>query len=262
MNSKELFRYVKEKYGTDPEYFPHNCPRYFVLRHDDNRKCYAAVMTADVSSTGTGSAAAESGLGEELLLVKIPDDLLHSALLAAKGYLPAFAMDRQHWISCRLRDLPDAEIEERLRESFLAAASRETRQRMRGPKAWLIPANSHYYDPRHFFDSGNEIHWKQSVGTVKTGDTIFIYAGVPIGCILYRCSVGKTDIPVHREDRYHIRTEFEMVLYLNAVYPEGMFTRELLAEKYGVVNIRGLRGVPGTLLDDLLCLPQQDSPGI
>ena len=128
-------------------------------------------------------------------------------------------------------------------------ASKQKKQKMRPPKEWIIPANPGYYDIVHAFDDVREIEWKQGRG-IKSGDTVFIYAGAPVSAVLYKCRVMETDIPYHYSDENLTITEV-MRIKLQKRYKPSQFTFEKLKEKYGIYAVRGPRGIPDSLSEAL-----------
>lgn len=47
LKREEIFKYVKEKYNTTPEYLWQKYPNYAVLRHKYNGKWYAIISIFD-----------------------------------------------------------------------------------------------------------------------------------------------------------------------------------------------------------------------
>ena len=66
---EKLFEYVANQYGINPDYPFSTAPTYAVLRHPHNNKWFALVL----------------------------EMLLHQ-----DGYLPAYHMNKEHWISILL----------------------------------------------------------------------------------------------------------------------------------------------------------------
>lgn len=58
---------------------------------------------------------------------------------------------------------------------------------------WIIPANSKIYDYEKAFSTYNQIDWKQSAN-YHVGDTIFVYATMPVKKILYKAKVVEVDL--------------------------------------------------------------------
>lgn len=62
---------------------------------------------------------------------------------------------------------------------------------------WIIPCNIKLFDiVAHFIDN-TEVVWKQD-GRIRKGDTIYIYVGLPLSQIKYKCHV--VDIDISREE--------------------------------------------------------------
>ena len=114
---------------------------------------------------------------------------------------------------------------------------------------WIVPANPKYYDIEHAFDHTKEIDWKQGNG-IRTGDTVYMYVASPVSAILYQCKVTKTDIPCdYRDDNLTITAL--MRIRLQKRYKPTIFTFDKLKDKYGIFAIRGPRGVPHSLSEEL-----------
>lgn len=105
MDREGVLTYAREQLGAEPEYLWARYPTYCVLRHETNRKWFAAVM--DVPWAALGLA----GEGRaELLNVKC-DPLLTGSLLEREGIFPAYHMNKSRWVSLLLGGpLPDEEI--------------------------------------------------------------------------------------------------------------------------------------------------------
>lgn len=242
---EELTAYMIRKYGASPEYLWLRYPDYAVFRHEDNKKWFGIIMGLKRSTLGlTGEGCVD------VLNVKLRDPLLADLLMERPGFLPAYHMSRRNWISILLDgSVPIEDIEKLLRESFLATASNAKKQKLRPPKEWLVPANPKYYDIEHAFDGRDEIDWKQGAGIIK-GDTVFMYVAAPVKAILYKCTVTETDIPFRFEDG-SLRINALMRIKLRKRYAPNRFTFETLVRDYGVNTVRGPRGVPKRLSDDL-----------
>lgn len=94
MTREEVFKYVAEQYGTDPEHpwFDANA----VLRHRDNSKWYAVVLVV-----GRDKLGLEGDGMIDVINLKC-DPLLVSTLKNQSGYHPAYHMNKEKWISVRL----------------------------------------------------------------------------------------------------------------------------------------------------------------
>ncbi len=238
---QKLFDYVKKKYKVNPEYPWRKYPDYAVLRHSDNNKWFALV--AEVERTKLGL------FGDDYVPVinlKIDDLMFRDTLIQQEGIMPAYHMNKQHWITVLLDgSVPEKMIYNLLEMSFMATASKQKKQKMRPPKEWIIPANPKYYDIIHAFDDEDEIDWKQGAG-IKEGDTVFMYVASPVSAILYKCKVTKTDIPYRYTDENLTISALMKIKLLKRYKPEK-FTFDVLKEEYGINAIRGPRGIPDSL---------------
>ena len=241
MDREILFKYIKKKYGASPEYPWKRYPDYAVFRHDDNSKWFALVMDADASSLGL-----PGGASVDVIDLKIDDLFFRDMLIREDGILPAYHMNKMHWITVLLDGtVPDEKVYDLLDMSFLATASAKKKETIRPPKEWIIPANPKYYDIEHAFDDADEIDWKQGAG-IKKGDTVFLYVAAPVSAILYQCKVTETDIPWQYADRNLTITAL-MKIRLQKRFAPDRFPFETLKEEYGIYAVRGPRGIPNSL---------------
>lgn len=105
MEREEIFAYVRARYGTEPEYPWADDPRSAVLRHAANRKWYALLIEAPRARLNL------AGEGVSPLVNVKCDPLLAGSLRAQPGVLPAYHMNKEHWLSLLLDGpLPKAEI--------------------------------------------------------------------------------------------------------------------------------------------------------
>ena len=245
---EKIFEYVKKKYGTEPDY-PFISGRtpiaYPVLRHEDNRKIFALFM--DVSMDKLGLDGTER---VDIINVKMGDPLLADVLSQQTGYFHGYHISRGNWISILLDGtVPFEDICRWIDESYVVTASKQKRQKYRPPKEWIVPANPKYYDIEHAFDHAKEIDWKQGNG-IKTDDTVYMYVASPVSAILYKCKVTKTDIPCDYRDGSLTITALMRIRLLKR-YKPGKFTFDKLKGEYGIYAIRGPRGVPHSLSEEL-----------
>lgn len=104
MNRQAVFEWVKQQYGTAPEYLWMAHPNYAVLRNESG-KWYAAIM--DIPKHKLGLSGSEK---VDVLNVKC-DPLLIGSFCLQAGFLPAYHMNKNHWISILLDDtVADDEI--------------------------------------------------------------------------------------------------------------------------------------------------------
>ena len=237
----KIIAYIKKKYKTQPEHLWKRFPEYIIFRHDDNEKWFAAVM--DVPKNRLGLKGEEI---VDILNVKIADPFFADLLVGQKGFFRGYHISRGNWISILLDGpVPFDEICALIDESYLATASTQKKEKVRGPKEWIIPANPKYYDIVHAFDDTDEIDWKQGAG-IRIGDTVFMYVAAPVSAILYKCKVTETDIPFQYQDE-NLTIKALMKIALQKRYAAEEFTFETLKNEYGIFAIRGPRGVPNSL---------------
>lgn len=96
MNRQEIFKWVKEQYGTEPDYPWQDTNA--VLRHRRNNKWYGLIMSVGRDKLGL------SGKGEiEILNLKCDPEMI-GFLRTRPGFLPAYHMNKDKWISILLGD--------------------------------------------------------------------------------------------------------------------------------------------------------------
>lgn len=123
---EEIFAYIKKKYKTTPEY-PWGESDGAVLRHSDNRKWFALVMRV-----GRGKLGLAGDGSVDVVNLKIDDMVFKDVLMQNKGILPAYHMNKEHWITVLL----DGTVEEDqvcnlIDLSFAATASKKKKTKMR-----------------------------------------------------------------------------------------------------------------------------------
>lgn len=93
---QQLFDYALEHYGAAPDYPFSTAPDYSVLRHQDTRKWFALIM--DVPRSRLGLEGEER---VDILNIKC-DPILSGSLRLEKGYLPAYHMHHEGWLTILL----------------------------------------------------------------------------------------------------------------------------------------------------------------
>ena len=240
MRSK-ITEYIADQYGVDPEFPWDGDDTSAVFRHRENKKWFALIMEVRRELLGLPGKERVSCMN-----LKIDDVILHDMLVHEDGILPAYHMNKQHWVSVLLDGtVSEQRVRGLIDMSFLATASARKKEKVRPPKEWIIPANQKYYDIEHAFDDAKEIDWKQGAG-IKKGDTVYMYVAAPVSAILYKCKVTETDIPYRYEDQ-NLTIKALMKIRLQKRYDRKRFTFEVLKEKYGIYAVRGPRGIPNTL---------------
>lgn len=237
--------HILETYGIRPEPLGPRHPDREVFRHRDSGSSFAAMAVLPREKTGLEGA----GMAE-VISVRLKDPLLMDILLRQPGYFRTGPLVRQGWI-CAVMDgtVPAEDLCGWVDGSFLATASAAERKKRRPPKEWIIPANPRYYDIQRAFARAEEIGWKQGAG-IRTGDTVYMYVATPVSAILYKCLVTQTDIPWHAGEGA-VRIRSLMRIRLLRRYDPGRFTFEVLGRDYGIFAVRGPRGIPAKLSEDL-----------
>ena len=119
MTRQELFDWIKEKFGAEPEYLWSKFPQYAVFRNPDN-KWFAIVM--DVPKSKFGIASEET---VEVLNVKA-DPMLIEILLGQLGFYRAYHMNKTQWISIFLDgSVEDDFIMDLIAESYMRTSKKK-----------------------------------------------------------------------------------------------------------------------------------------
>ena len=102
---EQLFQYAMEQQAAQPEYLWAKKPHFAVLRRAGSRKWYALFMDVErkrLGLPGEGSV--------DVLNIKC-DPLLRGSLLETQGFLPAYHMNKDRWVTILLDgSVPKGEI--------------------------------------------------------------------------------------------------------------------------------------------------------
>lgn len=112
--SQAVLDYAVGEYGTREDHPFKRYPDYRILRHEHNRKWYAALMVVEWEKLGL------AGEGKVAILnLKIKPELA-MILQGREGILPAYHMNKENWISVLLTGVvPLKEIIPLLDDSYL-----------------------------------------------------------------------------------------------------------------------------------------------
>lgn len=241
MHRQELFDYIKRKYKASPEYPWEKYKGNAVFRHKDNKKWFALVMDVQRDKLGL--------LGEgyvPVINLKVDDMLFRDRLIREDGVMPAYHMNKLHWVTVLCDGtVPADKVYDLLDMSYRATASAKKKEKLRPPKEWIVPANPKYYDIEQAFNASDEIDWKQGNG-IKAGDTVFMYVAAPVSAIMYKCKVLETNIP-YRCQEGKLAIKELMKIKLEKRYEPNRFTFDVLKGEYGIYAVRGPRGIPNSL---------------
>ena len=104
MSRQIVFDYIKKKYGVQPN-FPWRRDRTSaVFRHTDNKKWFALMMTVDGEKVGL-----PAGDPVDVINLKMDDMFYRDLLIREGGIIPAYHMNRMHWITVFLNGRMPAE---------------------------------------------------------------------------------------------------------------------------------------------------------
>lgn len=227
---ERIFEYAAQQYGTQPEYPWRFLPAYAVLRHP-NGKWYAIVMNVPNVRLGL------EGEGRTDILVAKCGPGLQPVLLSQKGFMPAYHLNKERWISVRLDgSAEEAQAENLLDMSYSVTGEKRGRTPKRGePQAWIVPVNPKYYDIEMAFAESDEIIWKQS-NNIMAGDNVYLYIAAPVSGIEYECTVLETDIPYHF-DNGKVHMERVMRIKLKRRIAPAISLNQL--KEHGIFAVRG-----------------------
>ena len=120
MDRKEVIRYIAETYGAAPEYLWSDSPDACIFRHRSNRKWFAIIQNVQRSKLGL------IGEGSADLMNMKCGPLLGGSFAGKKGILPAWHMNKTHWIGALLDGTAaEEDIKELLDLSFSLTGKKE-----------------------------------------------------------------------------------------------------------------------------------------
>lgn len=111
---EDIFKHVKENYGTSPDYPFKKFPKYAAFRHASNRKWFGLVMNVLPEKLGLDGEEEEI----DILNLKCSPEL-NEILRSRDDILPGYHMDKEHWISVALdRTDSEEEVYSLIKQSF------------------------------------------------------------------------------------------------------------------------------------------------
>ena len=121
---ERLTQYMLDTYGTEAEYLWADSPGNAIFRHSASKKWYAAMMCVLPEKLGL---AGEDAL--DVMDIRCGTIMIGS-LLSTKGFLPAYHMNKNHWISIVLDEsVPDDQIIPLLELSYDSVAPRRRKRK-------------------------------------------------------------------------------------------------------------------------------------
>lgn len=121
---ERITQYIQTTYGTQAEYLWADSPGNAIFRHPASKKWYAALMRVLPEKLGLA--------GEEALDVMDIrcSTIMIGSLLSTKGFLPAYHMNKNHWLSIVLdNSVPDNQITPLLELSYDSVAPKRRKKR-------------------------------------------------------------------------------------------------------------------------------------
>lgn len=113
MDRDALIKWIADEYGVEPEHPWLDEPDYAVLRHPENRKWFALFMPVRRDRLGL------EGEEEVDIITAKSSPILIGSLLMEKGYLPAYHMNKSHWVTALLDgSVPEEELRQLIAVSF------------------------------------------------------------------------------------------------------------------------------------------------
>ena len=112
MTRQSLIDRISDAFSVEPDYPWFNTPDAAVFRHVDSRKWFGLLMRVSSHSLQIPGDAFI-----DILNVKC-DPLLIGSLRQRPGFLPAYHMNKELWITIILNDVSDDDIMELVRKSY------------------------------------------------------------------------------------------------------------------------------------------------
>ncbi len=109
---EDILAYAKKTFHTEPDYPWRQFPEYAVLRHAGSGKWYGLILNLPKARLGL------EGEGNLDVINLKSDHVLDILVNSAAGALPAYHMNKKHWITLVLDGgFPDSELYELIDES-------------------------------------------------------------------------------------------------------------------------------------------------
>ena len=91
---EKIYKYVKTKYSTVPEFLWAKFPNYAVLRHSENKKWYGLIMNVQKNKLGIKSMEKS-----DIINLKIGDLNYLCSLVRNSGFFEAYHMCKKNWVT-------------------------------------------------------------------------------------------------------------------------------------------------------------------
>lgn len=96
MNREKVIKYINEKYDSLQEFPWEENPTYITFKHKDNKKWFALIMDVPFEKLNID----KQGMVDIINLKNIPEII--GGLRKQPGILPAYHMNKEHWITVLL----------------------------------------------------------------------------------------------------------------------------------------------------------------
>ena len=113
MNRQNVIEYIKVEFGVSEEHLWMSYPDYIVFRNGRNKKWFAIVMDVEKQKLGLDGT-------DRVDVINLKcDPMLIGSLRLNNGYLPAYHMSKDKWISVLLDGtVPENEIKDLIHFSY------------------------------------------------------------------------------------------------------------------------------------------------
>lgn len=124
MNRKKTEEYIKNQYGIEPDFPWDGDFVTAVFRHKDNCKWFALIMRVSGDRLGL-----DTDEPVDCMNLKIDDPMLLDMLIHEKGMIPAYHMNKQHWITVFLDGtVKDKKVTDLIDLSYSVTAGKKKRR--------------------------------------------------------------------------------------------------------------------------------------
>ena len=125
MTKEEVIAYAAERFSAEPEYLWARYPEAFVLRHSGNRKWFAVSMAVKRAALGL------PGQGEVWVMDVKCGPLLLGGFRDTPGVIPAYHMNKTHWLGVLLDGTAGADTVKTLLEISYDLTAEKPRRKER-----------------------------------------------------------------------------------------------------------------------------------
>ena len=122
--TQEIFEYIKKTYNASPEYLWKKFPNHCVFRNSKSKKWF--VLFGEVKNKSLGINSDGNSFLLDIKLDKFEVEMLKNQ----QGFLPAYHMNKQSWITILLNgEVPLGIIEELIDKSFSLSKKNKKKQK-------------------------------------------------------------------------------------------------------------------------------------